>query len=599
MPAVRLVTSVLVACGCAPDAPIQARSEAVVDGTAAAGMEAAAVVVEHADGFCTGSLVASCLVLTAKHCVQRLGADQPDAVSALRVLFGDSRAAPVLSAAVQAVQVAPGAYQVGPEQAPAALLRGADVALLRIEPVADVTPYPLAEPAARTWLAREVRTVGFGLTPESSSAVGQKAVARTNYADFRYDGLVTPATSCLGDSGGPLLDADGALIGVASFSLGQCGAGVTGYNRLDRFVDFIQRAAAQCTACITPASERCDGVDNDCDAQVDEGCAELGAVCSGDADCRSGFCEAQSSGRRCSRLCDASAPLLGCDLGAYCVPTAANSCAGRCTTGQPGLLAVGEACTEDEDCRSTVCAPRTDGTGQCAEPCRSGAGQCPYAERCSAPAGGCGYCVPDDSQAAGQSRLGAACAVPADCASGRCLAVAQSRYCTQVCSDSEACPAQYRCRAGQCVRGVLQGLGGPCQRDDDCLSAHRCVRDGLPQPWCTRACRATAPCPVGYACEAGRCFPRLRLLGERCERDAECLAGRCAPVQGRQTCVRSCSAQSLCPAGFECQPSTDDVQESLCVDRRKLPSGGCGCRVYASAAERSGVWCWLVLLACF
>lgn len=103
-----------------------------------------------------------------------------------------------------------------------------------------------------------VTTAGWGLLTESSSTlpstlrkvsvpVISRASCRAEYGTSAVTdnmfcaGLAAGGKdSCSGDSGGPIVDADGTLIGLVSWGQGCAEAGYAGvYSRLGNFVDWV------------------------------------------------------------------------------------------------------------------------------------------------------------------------------------------------------------------------------------------------------------------------------------------------------------------------------------------------------------------------
>jgi secreted trypsin-like serine protease len=183
----------------------------------------AVVAILDAEGrsYCTGTLIAPDLVLTAAHCFDTT-------VRPVGVGFGAG-----------AEQLVPATrVRIHPDYDPATF--SADVALLWLDVAVDVPPAPLLDaPMSASWVGARVRVVGYGLT--GASDVGSSGVRRwvdvpleeIEAERFRY-GVAT----CGGDSGGPAFLSIGGidvLAGVTSSGPPGC----LGYGRSVR-VDAVR-----------------------------------------------------------------------------------------------------------------------------------------------------------------------------------------------------------------------------------------------------------------------------------------------------------------------------------------------------------------------
>lgn len=211
---------------------------------------------------------------------------------------------------------------------------------------------------------------------------------------------------------------------------GVCSAGVAECNGA---------GGLTCKRVINPQpTEACDGLDNNCDGQIDEN-----AVCPAGQECDRG---------RCSTPCSDEFPC----------PTSLVCDRGRCVA-EP--CAVGVVCQGDTVCRGDRCVGACDGVvcpgGQI---CRLG--------RCVDPCSGvsCG---------AGKACVNGACVTGCDCYPCLDPALACSKS-TNVCVDKGCenltCSAGYVCKGGECVAGCT---GVVCPGGQECKSG-QCV--DLPMP---------------------------------------------------------------------------------------------------------------------
>jgi len=228
-------------------------ARAIVGGGApsAEGVGRAIVTIAGSRGnFCTGTLIASKLVLTVAHCVQ------PGATYKI-VEYGAEKQPQLRD--VKAVAIHP-AFNM---QAMLAHRATADVALLQLEaPPQGKIPALLGTPQVPIVAGGRFTIAGVGVTirGEGSSAgtvraAGLIATGRPGTLQIR---LVDPVTqgnrdglgACTGDSGGPVFEdqkGGAVIVGVISWSTGPNGGGgcggLTGVTPLTLYRDWILQTA--------------------------------------------------------------------------------------------------------------------------------------------------------------------------------------------------------------------------------------------------------------------------------------------------------------------------------------------------------------------
>jgi hypothetical protein len=243
--------------------------------------------------------------------------------------------------------------------------------------------------------------------------------------------------------------------------------------------------------CLTPAAERCDGVDDDCDGLVDEGCP---GTCTVDVDCAAGE---------------------SCGPTGLCVPDVAN----------------GQACSRNEQCVANHCS---NGVCCASGDCCTSAGQCTgyaWGARCDLPAScqgtrGNAICtaafqcasqsVDDDSGCSGivSQTCGPYPSITCTAAAGQ--PADQASLCAASCSGDAGCDAGAYCDAtGHCAADLAPG--NPCGGDAQCQSG-QCV-DGV---CCNTACAGTC-----QACDLAGSPGTCAMVSNGADPDLECGAVSC------------------------------------------------------------------------
>jgi MYXO-CTERM domain-containing protein len=186
----------------------------------------------------------------------------------------------------------------------------------------------------------------------------------------------------------------------------------------------------ECQPVVTPSAERCDGVDNDCDGDIDDA-----AECTGDDICSQGRCVPPCFEGGCAEG-------FSCDTGGVCVDAAC----------------VGMECPAGERCEAGACIGACEGivcpfgqaclSGRCADPCESVT--CEAAQVCRD-----GICIPNCPCL--PCGPGESCGADGTCRPNGCDIVRcdPGYYCLDgACYDGcegVSCPTGQRCELQACV----------------------------------------------------------------------------------------------------------------------------------------------------
>ncbi|MFO0678860.1 MAG: trypsin-like serine protease [Polyangiaceae bacterium] len=275
---------------------------------------------------CTATLIAPNLVITARHCVSATddngNVTRDYAAGQLYVTTG------VNAGASNPPAVTARGTQVFRDTATS--INGNDVSLILLDqkiPGAKIAPIRLDAPAVA---GEMVTAIGWGYTESGQSPdqrrqrpnVPVQSVGLTQGAGSAATELVIGEAACSGDSGGPILSAKGAVLGIAS-RVGNGADPVPGTanfcvngNGLQAIGIYGSPSAHK--ALIMTAFQGA-GATPWLEGQGDPRLAKFGDKCAADGDCQSGVCVSQLNGERtCSQSCVADA----CPTGYACTDAA-------------------------------------------------------------------------------------------------------------------------------------------------------------------------------------------------------------------------------------------------------------------------------------
>ena len=358
---------------------------------------------------------------------------------------------------------------------------------------------------------------------------------------------------------------------------------------------------ADCSA-LPPQPETCDGVDNNCNGQTDEGTCDDGKSCTADkcdppAGCThtvldGGTCDADGSvcteGDACKGGACLAGPAKNCDDKNPCTSDSCDPKTGCAHSPDNGVACDDEnPCTVGETCQAGGCAAGKPKECTSTDPCLDA--------KCDMT--GAGACVYQKKQNGAGCNDGDACTKNDGCVDGACAgtptACDDGNPCTDdscdpktgcaftpnslPCNDNNACTTGDTCSGGVCT----PKQPSVCDDGNPCTSEVCDIAGGCTSTDNTAACVDGSVCTVGDVCKGGACQPGKPLV---CDDGNPCTTDSCDPLKGCVTADASgpCSDGNACTSGDSCgggvclagsQTNCDDG--NVCTQDSCEPVSGC------------------------
>ncbi|MCC6622214.1 MAG: trypsin-like serine protease [Deltaproteobacteria bacterium] len=210
--------------------PAHAEENRIVGGQAESRWPAVGALIAEGDWFCTGTVIAPRVVLTAAHCLEGMSND-------IEYFIGADANKLDAGRRIRVASVHPHPHYGSNDNY--------DVGIMLLAEDAGVTPVPARlAPLDQGVVGKTATFVGYGLYEQGGDGGEKRSVqiAWTEINDFFVGYQVSGKNTCNGDSGGPaLMDLGNGLEVVGVTSYGDAACAENGYNtRSDVFADWIR-----------------------------------------------------------------------------------------------------------------------------------------------------------------------------------------------------------------------------------------------------------------------------------------------------------------------------------------------------------------------